>query len=132
MKQQSKELIKDSTKFDSIEKFEPNENQKKWLDTAIKTMSKEVTAIAEECRIDRTTWYVWIQDPEFVAWYTAEWDRRLKAHSPKLDVIGMKMAERDPKVLELMMKRVGTLHEDKGAKVQINNFIPILGGEKVE
>lgn len=95
--------------------FKPSIYQEKWLDTALQLMSDNITEIAETCRIDRTTWYKWLKDDNFRAWFKQEWDKRLSGEGFKLDVIGMKKAKTDHKYWQDMQRRVGNLKSDQDA-----------------
>jgi hypothetical protein len=102
-------------------KFKPTPHMMVWLDTALQLDTDNVTEIAQACSQDRTNWYDWQKKEGFIEWFNAEWDKRLKGHAWKLDVIGMKNAKRDFNYWKAMQNRAGRL-EDKGSNtaVQIN------------
>lgn len=116
------ELVQKDTE---IIKWEPNLDQHKWLDTAIELMSDNISEISKECGIERKQWYRWIKKDEFRGWWKSEWDKIIKSEGWKLDVVGMKMAKRDHKYWQDMMKRVGNLSDkpNNTVPVQINNFV---------
>lgn len=107
--------------------FNPTPHMKVWLDVALRLMTDNITEIETESKITAQSWYGWIKDDNFNLWFKTEWDRRLAGHGWKLDAIGFKNAKRDHKYWQDMQKRVGNLKEEK-ASIQVNNFIPILGG----
>lgn len=109
--------------------FKPTTNMEKWLDTAIQLSDLSPTKVSEVSGIDRTSWYHWIKDEQFIAWFRGEWDKRIRSYGPVLDMIGLKKASSDYKFWEAMQKRVGNLQES--SSIQINNFVPILGGKSI-
>lgn len=125
---QTKDIQQNST---DKQLFRPSAKQEKWLDTAISLETDEITKIAEECEIDRTTWYHWLKTPGFIDWFNAEWDKRLKGHAWKLDAIGMKNAKRDFNYWKGMMQRAGKMQEGGNTNIQVN-VTPILGGATKE
>lgn len=100
--------------------FHPTPHMLVWLDTAIQLESDNTSEISETCKISRTAWYDWLKDPEFVEWFNAEWDRRIKGHAWKLDVIGMKNSKRDFNYWKAMQQRVGRLEDKPSALQQFN------------
>lgn len=121
-----------TTELTEQKKFEPTPHMRVWLDTAVQLMTDNITEIETASKVTAQAYYKWIKDDQFLIWFKEEWDRRIRGHSWKLDAIGMKQAKRDHKYWESMQKRVGNLHEDKSTKVQVNNFMPILGGASVK
>lgn len=127
------DLVKEeSIQSTENEEFLPTPHMEKWLDTAIQLETDEINKIAEESRVDRSTWYLWIKNPKFVDWYDTEYSKGLKANRWKLNAIGMKRAKNDHKYWQDMQRITGNLKEEKGTNVQINNFVPILGGATKE
>jgi len=90
-----------------IVEYKPSANQEKWIDIAIQMETDEIKAIAEACDIDRTTWYQWLKQDGFIEWFNTEWDKRLRGHAWRLDVIGLKNAKKDFNYWKSMQKRVG-------------------------
>lgn len=133
-----KTIVEPSTKVANqstdVVQFVPTPHMLVWLDTAIRTEAESPTEIAAACepKVDRTNWYKWLELPGFIEWYRGEWDRRLRAHGPRLDVIGLKNARRDHKFWESMQKRVGNLTEGKGVSITGDKVIAILGDMKAE
>lgn len=124
MKKQNKVSTKKSSKELTKQKeWRPTPAMIVWIDTAVRLMTDNITEIEQESKITAQSWYNWIKKDEFLAWYRAEWDKRLSSQSWKLDAIGMKQAKRDHRYWESMQKRVGNLNEDKGIKMQFNTFI---------
>jgi hypothetical protein len=105
-----------------VKPFTPTPVMMIWLNTAIQTESESPTEIAEHCepKVDRTNWYKWLDIPGFLDWYTAEWNRKLRAHAPRLDIIGLKNARKDFKYWESMQHRVGNLIDTPKSLQQFN------------
>lgn len=115
-----KSLPKEENNLTKQEEFHPTPHMIVWLDTALQLMTDNISEIERESKITAQSWYNWIKDDGFRLWYRAEWDKRIAMVGPQLDAIGMRQAKRDPKVLELMMKRVGTLTESPKTLQQFN------------
>ena len=52
--------------------FKPTPNMEKWLYTASRILSKSPTEIARTAGLGKSSWYLWIKDPDFVDWYNDE------------------------------------------------------------
>lgn len=88
--------------------FKPTPHMEKWLDTAVQSESDSIAEIARESGLDRTNWWKWQKEPGFIEWFNAEWNKRLRSHAFRLDVIGMNRAKRgDYNFWKDMMKRAG-------------------------
>lgn len=101
--------------------FAPTPHMEKWLDTAVKAETEEIKAIAEACGLDRSNWYKWLNQPGFIEWFEAEWNRKLLGNGWKLDLIGLKNAKRDHRYWESMQKRMGRLQDVHPVLIQ-NKF----------
>lgn len=112
----------------SAKEFTPNLDMMKWVDTAIQLETDTISDIAEACGIDRKQWYRWLDRPGFIDWFRGEWNRKLQAHSWKLDAIGMKRAKVDHKYWHDMQNRVGNLIDKPSTLQQFN----VSGEMKVE
>lgn len=106
----------ESTKNDV---FAPTPHMKVWLETAMQLETDSPTDISDKSGIDRTNWYKWIDLTGFIEWFNAEWDRKLKGHAWRLDVIGMKNGKRDFNYWKSMQQRVGNLQDKVGPTVAI-------------
>jgi hypothetical protein len=106
------------------EVFKPTPAMIKWVDTAIQIADMSPSKISEASGLDRTNWYDWIKNDEFVKWFRTEWDKRIKAFAPYLDMIGIQKASKDFKFWESMQHRVGNLQDSPKSMQQIN-----VGGE---
>src|SRR6185312_11702831 len=105
----------------------------KWLDTAIQLMTDSPTEIANESRIDKSTWYLWVKDEAFRLWYRQEWDKRLAMVGATLDAIGLRQAKRDHKYWQDMQRRVGNFKDDSKGNVLIQqNFTEHVKNELKE
>lgn len=114
-----REITESST---SVEVFKPRAKQALWLDTALASMTDNVSKIARESGIDPKTWYNWQKEPGFIDWYLTEWDKRIKIYRPNLDAIGIRKASKEHKYWRDMQKIMGALQEN-GSMVQNNiNF----------
>lgn len=103
--------------------YKPSANQEKWLAMTIQLETDDISKIAEACGIDRSNWYKWQKDPDFVEWYNEAWEKMLQGIGWKLDMIGLKNSKRDYNFWKSMQQRTGRLQEAKGPNVQVNNFI---------
>lgn len=120
-----------SSQSTDITKFRPTPHMEKWLATELESQESSPKKISELSGIDKSTYYYWLKNPDFIVWYRAEWDKRLQAAGPMLDKIGLNKSKYDFKFWEAMQKRVGNLSEKPSSTtaVQVNNFIK---GEKDE
>lgn len=106
-----------------VAQFLPTPHMIVWLDTAIQLETDSITEIAEVSRVDKSTWYTWLDKPGFIDWFRATWEKKLSGQSWRLDAIGMKNAKRDFKYWESMQKRVGNLTERNTPSVQVNTQV---------
>lgn len=87
-------------------KFKPNKRQiallRAWANPEQKPT---ITAICETVGINRTTYYVWFSNDDFVEWFEKEWRRAMKDMEPYLDNIGLKKAVKDYKYWEAMQMK---------------------------
>lgn len=88
------------------EEFTPSPAMRLWLDTSIQLMTDNISLISDQCKVTRQSWYLWLKDEEFQTWFCSEWDKRLGMFRWKLDVIGLKRAERDFKYWDAMRRKV--------------------------
>lgn len=102
------------------EVFSPTPHMIVWLDTAMQLETDSPTDISDKSGIDRTNWYKWLDLVGFIQWFNAEWDRRLKGHAWRLDVIGMKNGKRDFNYWKSMQQRVGNLQDKPSSLQQFN------------
>lgn len=109
--------------------FSPTPHMIVWLDTAIRLVTDSPTDISNECGIDRTTWYQWVDKPGFEDWYFTEYKNKRKRWLPTLDAIGMKNATKDYNYWKDMNKKVGELEDKPNVAVQVNNVISEKKGE---
>ncbi len=114
--------MKDITQQDTTisKPFKPSTNQEKWVDTAIRIGDLSPSKVSEECSIDRTRWYDWIKDEQFIVWFRAEWDKWIRAYGPALDLMGIKKAANDFRYWESMQRRVGNIVDSPKSLQQIN------------
>lgn len=93
-----------------------------WLDAAMRTESDSISDIAEACepKLDRTNWYRWLEQSGFIEWFNNAWNERIKGHSWKLDMIGLKNAKRDFNYWKSMQQRVGNLQDKPSSLNQFN------------
>jgi hypothetical protein len=108
--------------------FKPSANQEKWLEVAIQSGTDVIDEIGKLSGIDESSYYRWRKEDGFIEWYDAEYSKGLKMNRWRLNAIGMKNAKRDHKYWQDMQKITGNLKEEKSGGIQINNFVPILGG----
>lgn len=110
------------------EKFTPTPTMVLWLDVAIRLESDNPTEIAENCepKIHRTNWYNWLDKTGFIEWYNEEWNKRIKGHAWRLDVIGFKNSKKDFNYWKAMQQRVGNLKENS-TTITGDKVIAILG-----
>ena len=105
--------------------FKPSPHMIVWLNTAIQSESFVIDEIARISGIAESSYYRWVKLDGFNEWFTNEFNKKLKAQSWKLDIIGMKNAKKDFKYWESMQKRVGNLLDQKTQNLQINNLVDI-------
>lgn len=88
--------------------YKPTPAMTRWLCSAEKLgISASITQISKDSKVDRTNWYKWQEDSQFVEWWDQSWKRYIKLHRHKLDLIGFKKAETDHEWWRDMKKVVG-------------------------
>lgn len=117
-----------STTTTELAKFEPTAHMRVWLDTAIELQTDNISEIAEKCSMARSTWYTWLEIPQFEDWYFENYKAKRRRWLPKLDAMGMKNAKRDYNYWKDMNKKIGELTDD-GNKVQVN-FVQMIQQQK--
>lgn len=97
--------------------FVPSDNQLKWFNTAVAVASKSPTEIADELGMARETFYKWMKDPKFRAWWEEQWATYYQNMKHKLFEIGVKQAETNHSWWRDMMEILGFAKpkEDKPA-----------------
>jgi len=105
-----------------VTKFNPSENQVKFLQEAIKSCTyKNKTALAEAAGVTRKVWYDWIKQAGFKEWFYGEFQTAIQFKVYELDAIGFRKAETDFKYFEVMMKKYGGLIASvPGVHVNVN------------
>lgn len=93
-----------------------------WVNTAIHLMQENVSKIAEECGIDRSSWYKWCKDERFIIWFEEQWRKGLRGVAWQLDVIGLKRASKDFRYWERMQRRLNGVNNS-------SSTITNIGGE---
>ncbi len=130
VKKTTKKLTVVETKVSKIStktgQFNPTSSMQIWVATSISLSSDNISEIAQECGIDRTSWYKWLQHPKFLEWYEKERERNLVLLRQKLDNIGIKKSKSDFQYWKAMQKIVGRdVSEEQvlppiGTPVQVN------------
>ncbi len=88
--------------------FSPTPAMQKWLAAAMELgLTATISQISEKSKVDRTTWYTWIDKPQFVEWWDNMWKKYIKLHRHKLDLIGFKQSETNHDWWRDMKKVVG-------------------------
>lgn len=114
-------------KYTETNIFQPTPAMRVWLDVATELLSDNVSEIAKECKVSRQSWYQWIKDDSFMRWFQQEWDKRIRGHGWKLDVIGFHKARENHSYWKSMQERLGNLPskdviEDNEIKVEIRDY----------
>lgn len=111
VKKTTKKLAVIETKVSKIStktrQFNPTSSMQIWVATSISLSSDNISEIAQECGIDRTSWYKWLQHPKFLEWYEKERERNLVLLRQKLDNIGIKKSKSDFQYWKAMQKIAG-------------------------
>jgi len=104
-----------------VTKFNPNENQVKFLQAAINVGTyKNKTSVAEEAGVTRKVWYDWLKQDGFAEWFYTEFNRALKFRVFELDMICFNNAMQDFRYMELLQKKYGGLPVgNSGVKVSV-------------
>ena len=127
---EDKQLQQKST--DEAKPYEPTLTMIKWFETALELgHTATISEIAEKSGVDRTTWYVWLKDPQFVEWWDGQWQQYLRVNRWKLDSMGMKQAERNYDYWHTMMERTGNIQPERGPAVA-NQFNIALGDADIK
>jgi len=87
--------------------FKPTASMKLWIATSADLMTNNISEIADECGIDRTSWYKWLKKPGFLEWFEKEKERYMVLLRHKLDNIGVQKASNDFKYWKAMQKIAG-------------------------
>jgi hypothetical protein len=107
--------------------FKPTKGMIKWLNSSVEIGLENISDVSRHCGVDRSRWYDWVQDSDFIEWFRREWNNRLGVQSAYLDSVGLRQAKRDYKYWEGMQKRIGNL-TDRLDVTSGGKPIPILGG----
>jgi hypothetical protein len=83
--------------------FKPNQNQIKWLNTALALQSLSPLDIEKECHLSRTTFYVWRHIPGFNEWFKKEFEYSMEIVRQELIKSGVDNARKDHKWWRDMM-----------------------------
>lgn len=106
-------------------KFVPSENQRKWTMTALEMRSSSPTEIADKMGMDRSTFYLWLDDPAFKAWWNATWDKYYEQVKHRIIEAGVKNAEKDHTWWRDMMEFLGLIQPINSAP-PVQNQVNIM------
>jgi len=108
-------------------KFKPSAKMNEYLNTALSLLTDSPKKIADNCGVNRKSWYLWQDVEGFSDWFYAEYAKKRRQIIPKLDQIGLKHASRgDFAFWKAMNQKVGELSEDPrqpSINVQVNNLL---------
>jgi len=100
--------------------FKPNSKQLKLLKSALNIEVKSsVTALCEASEIERSTYYRWFENPDFVAWWNEQWASSISRYKWILDKIGLQKAKEDYRYWKAM--------QDKFTSVPDQNIVLTIG-----
>lgn len=102
------------------QKFTPTTLQIKWLHAASDcSVDPTITAIADAIDCDRSNWYKWNKDPEFVEWWNREWERVMCNSVWRLDKIGMRKASEDFRYWKALQEKYSNISEKRNESEDI-------------
>ncbi len=113
---------KQETSLTVSTKFDPSENQVKFLQAAINVGTyKNKSSVAEQAGVDRSTWYNWLKEDGFPEWFYSEFNRSIQFRVFELDMICFNQASRDFKYMELLQKKYGGLSsKESGLNINVS------------
>lgn len=104
----------------SVQPFKPTLHMINWLDTAIQLATDSPTPISAKNEQRRENWYDWLKIDGFEDWFYENYKKKRRRWLPKLDEIGLKMADKDFKYWEAMNKKAGEILDGASTNVQVN------------
>jgi len=103
--------------------FKPNQKQiallRAWADPKQKPT---ITAVCEAANVDRSTYYRWFDNEEFVAWFEESWAIAMKGTQHYLDLLGLKKAVKDYRYWEGMQMKYHKFARKEESKTDENQF----------
>ena len=76
--------------------FKPTAQMLKWLKSALDPeVTPTISAIAEDCSVNRENWYKWRKRPEFKKWWVGVWEAGMADAEWYLDKVGLLKATID-------------------------------------
>lgn len=103
-------------------KFEPTENQNKWAMKALEMRTSSPTEIADALGMDRGTYYRWLDDPSFRAWWNDLWEKYYEHAKHRLLDIGMRKSETDHAWWRDMMETFGLRKPENQVPQNVNQI----------
>lgn len=108
--------------------FRPTPEMKRFLEARLNMEIKPtITAECEYAQIDRTTYYLWIKKPDFVAWLNEQWELNAGRLNTWIDKVGYQKGVKDFRYFELMQtkrhKYQKTIKQNIEGKITITDIL---------
>lgn len=88
--------------------FKPTEQMIKLLRAKLDVeVSPTITAECKDAGIERSTYYGWLEDARFVAWFNKEWETAMSKQVSWLDKVGLMKSPKDFRYWEAMQMKFG-------------------------
>lgn len=66
-----------------------------------------ITAFCKAADINRSTYYAWFDDPDFVGWFNREWEMAMARQVSWLDRVGLQKSVKDFRYWEALQMKYG-------------------------
>jgi len=89
------------------DKFQPNENQMKFLEAYLSQEVREsIESLCEKAGVDRTTYYLWLKKPDFNKWFYEQIEVNKHRFAPRIldNLFNLARQTTDKGVIELALK----------------------------
>jgi uncharacterized protein YdiU (UPF0061 family) len=112
-----------------MQQFKPNKKQLKLLETMLDIeVSPTISDVCSVAGIDRSTYYRWMNNPEFKNWFNLQWREQVLAIEPILDKVCLNKAQNDFRYLKLIQEKYFTnkISENLGNKRSTEEIAKLL------
>lgn len=112
-----------------MQQFKPNRKQLKLLETMLDIeVSPTISDVCSVAGIDRSTYYRWMNNPEFKNWFNLQWREQLQAIEPIIDKICLNKAQSDFRYIKLIQEKYFTnkVSENLGNRLSTDDIGKLL------
>lgn len=100
--------------------FKPTKSQIKLITVLLDdSIEPTITATCKAIGINRSTYYRWMDSPEFVAWFNQAWDIAMARQVPWLDKIGYLKSPDDFRYWEALQMKYGKFKRKQETDVNV-------------